>query len=257
MELLVIYIFVFVIILSFIIFSFINKEKETLDDYDITNKEKLVKQSNVIETPHKPNINLSRIIVNEDAKESQIKIDEKAILKDNWNEFKKLIDSNSIKSLYHITDASNLASINNHNFLYSWEYAIKNNIIINNPGGNQLSRDLDSRYGVQNYVRLCFTTDFPMIHIALRDGRIKQPVVLEFDPKIIYFIETKFCQINATDNNAIIGDTIEIFQNIRFDIIKRKGFIEDNNLRKFKQAEVLVLEKLSLEYLVKKPYNWR
>lgn len=258
MEQWVLYIIAISVIISFIIWSFLKKTDDDPYKEDDLLEDKVPKKLKEGEIVHlTPRDIFEEEKRNIDIPEIHNKVDFNPNYKNHWFALKKILDDNNINSLYHITDFRNVESINLHNHLFSWHFAERKKIIINNPGGNQLSRDLDSRYGVQNYVRLCFTTDLPMIHKALRDGRIKHPVVFEFDPKIIFFKDTKFCQINATDNNAIIGDTIEIFQNIRFDIIKKKGFVEDNNLRKFKQAEVLVLEKLSLDYLKKKPYQWR
>jgi hypothetical protein len=183
-------------------------------------------------------------------------IEEKKIKKD-WHYFENILLMNNITSLYHITDKSNLESIYNHGFLGSWYFLKENGIDNINHGGNDLSRKLDIRYKLHDYVRLSFTKNLPMIYIANKDGRMPNPYVLEFNIEPIYFSDTIYCPINATDNNAESNSNFETFQKIRFDIIKKTGFIEESHLRKYLQAEVLVKTKLLLNYILKEPYKWK
>lgn len=177
--------------------------------------------------------------------------------KNNWKDFERILQLNNINVLYHITDKSNLESIFQYNFLCSWLYANFLGIKINRPGGNELSRNLDKSKRVSDYVRLAFTTNLPMIYSAKSEGRIPNPYVLKFRVDPIYFIATKYCPINATDNNALCNDRIDTFKKIRFDIIKQNNFIDDTVLRKYKQAEVLIQTKLDLNYLIEQPCPWR
>lgn len=188
-----------------------------------------------------------------DIKTPILKVETKLPIKNfktNWEEYKSLIETNNIKTLYHFTDRANIESIKKYGALYSWDYCLSNNISIPMPGGDDLSRDLDKRYNLQNFVRISFTRNHPMMYIALDQQRIKNPVILEIDPEIIYWQNTKYANKNATRNDVSIGSEVENFKNIRFDVVKQtKHFDLDLNDKSYYQAEILILEKLPIEYI--------
>lgn len=109
----------------------------------------------------------------------------------NWQEFKALLERHNITKLYHFTDRDNLINIISHGGIYSWADCDKKGIKIPKPGGGDLSRRLDKRDGLQHYVRVSFTTEHPMMYVAMNDGRISNPVILEIDPEVIYDSETR------------------------------------------------------------------
>lgn len=79
--------------------------------------------------------------------------------KENWLAFKQVLENNGIRYLYHFTDRRNIPSIKRHGGLLSWSYCEKHKIDIPNPGGGNLSRNLDEMRNLQDYVRLSFTTN--------------------------------------------------------------------------------------------------
>ena len=95
--------------------------------------------------------------------------------KENWLAFKQVLENNGIRYLYHFTDRRNIPSIKRHGGLLSWSYCEKHKIDIPNPGGGNLSRNLDEMRNLQDYVRLSFTTEHPMMYVAMKDGRISNP----------------------------------------------------------------------------------
>ena len=108
----------------------------------------------------------------------------------NWADFKAILEKYNITKLYHFTDRANLGSIIEHGGLFSWKDCEQKEIRISKPGGSDLSRKLDSREGLQNYVRVSFTTQHPMMYIAMQEDRISNPVILEIDPEVIYWQNT-------------------------------------------------------------------
>jgi hypothetical protein len=82
---------------------------------------------------------------------------------------------------YHFTDGENIKSIKQHG-LISKSYAAKQNITIEKPGGNELSRSVDKRQGLDCYVNLCFANQHPMQYIAEKEGRISNTKFLEIKP---------------------------------------------------------------------------
>lgn len=174
---------------------------------------------------------------------------EKTYRKD-WKLFRKHLQRKGIKNLYHFTDEANLKSIIQNGGLFSWHYCMVNNLRIERPGGGGLSRQLDKRAGLENFVRLSFTPDHPMMYAAINDGRIQSPVVLEINIDVIFLKDTKFSDKNATRTGVNIGQTFNDFSKIRFDILSSSDYLNttDDNKPYF-QAEVLVKEKILIGHI--------
>ena len=175
-------------------------------------------------------------------------------LKQNWKEIDQLLSTNGIECFYHFTDYSNLDSIEKNGGLYSWEYCEKNGIIISRPGGNKLSRSLDTKSMLQNYVRLSFVLDHPMRHIAQGDKRIINPVLLRISKEVAFWDTTKFYDSNATDSQSkyIYDKEIVNFSSIRFSLFNRKYNDLDSQQKKLYQAEILVKEKIPFKFITGK-----
>lgn len=156
-------------------------------------------------------------------------------------EVKKYLLDNNLSRLYHFTDRSNVDSIIKHGALYSWAFCESNGITIPRPGGNQLSRDLDRRRGLENFVRLSFTKEHPMLYHAKNDGRINDVVILEIDARVLLWNTTLVSDQNANANSASIGSTLEDLRRVKLDIMNPHGFPDDET-RKYLQAEALVEE---------------
>ncbi len=171
----------------------------------------------------------------------------------NWEEFKQILEQNHITKLYHFTDRDNLKSIIDHGGLYAWKDCEERGITIAKPGGGgqgSLSWSLDARDGLEHYVRLSFTPQHPMQYVAMNDGRITNPVILEIDLQVIYDEATMFADRNATRNGANVGGTLADFKRIHFQTVKaRKHFDLDADEQPFFQAEVLVKGCVPLKYI--------
>lgn len=115
-----------------------------------------------------------------------------------------LLRQKGITKLYHFTDRANIQSIIDNGGLYSWKACDNMGISIKKPGGSPTSRSLDQYRGLENYVRLSFTRNHPMMYVAQNDGRISNPVILEIDLSVVELSTTKFSDRNATKNGAII-----------------------------------------------------
>lgn len=168
--------------------------------------------------------------------------------KANWRDFQRVLQQNKITKFYHFTDKLNIKSIKNSNGLYSWHYADSNGITIASPGGDSLSRDLDTRYGLQDYVRVSFCSRHPMQYRLEKNGKVLQ--LLEIDIEVAYFENTIFCDINATDSNHTKGKNIEDLERINFPATKRAFLSRDDPDFKYHQAEVLVKTWIPLKYIM-------
>ena len=172
--------------------------------------------------------------------------------KSNWQEFKAILDQHKIVKLYHFTDRDNLESIIKNGGLYSWMDCERKGIKINKPGGSSVSRQLDSGRSLEDYVRVSFTTQHPMMYVAMKDGRISNPVILEIDLEVIYWKETCYSNLNAAKHKIKpnIGDTLSDFKQIHFQSVKtRKHFDLPEEEQPYFQAEILVKNFIPLEYI--------
>ncbi len=170
--------------------------------------------------------------------------------KPDWNAFAQILQKHGITKLYHFTDRDNLQSIIQHGGLHSWSDCDDKGIAISKPGGSGTSRQLDSRDGLQSFVRVSFTKQHPMMYVAMNDGRITNPVILEIDPEVIYWQASHYSNMNATKNGAKVGPSLADFENIHFDSVKaNKHFDLDTEEQPYFQAEVLVKNHIPLKYI--------
>ena len=113
-----------------------------------------------------------------------------------------------------------------------------------------MSRDLDRRDNLQHYVRICFTKQHPMLFVAMNDGRISNPVILEIDPEVVEWEDTKFADRNATRTGANVGGSLDDLKRIHFNSVKaKKHFDLDDDEQPFYQAEVLVKNFIPLKFI--------
>lgn len=131
--------------------------------------------------------------------------------------------------------------------LYSWAFCEKEHMHIEKPGGSQLSRELDRRDSLQDYVRLTFCTDHPMMYRLRKQGY--NLVLLRIKVDVAWLKDTLFSNMNATDNNSHIGGTIEDLKLVHFDAAERTYVSRDDPDFKLKQAEVLVKTCIPSRYI--------
>lgn len=170
--------------------------------------------------------------------------------KNNWLEFKNIIEEKGVKKLYHFTDRDNLESIIKNGGLYSWADCDEKGISILKPGGGDLSRSLDARDGLQHYVRVSFVKDHPMMFVAMNEHRISNPVVLEIDPEVVWWQDSLYCNKNVTRNDASYGGSVEHFKQVHFDtVLKNRYFDLAEEERPFYNAEVMVKNFIPIQYI--------
>jgi hypothetical protein len=156
----------------------------------------------------------------------------------------------NITKLYHFTDPENLPSIRQHGGLLSWYYCEQHNIRIPRPDESPTSWILDQEKGLQNFVRVSFVSDHPMMVAAERDGRLVRPVVLEIEPEVVYLLNSRYANQNAARNSVLTSNSFEYFSSIHFPLFNRRYYEISPEERNFYQAEVLVLEKIPIESIL-------
>ena len=147
--------------------------------------------------------------------------------------------------LYHFTHKENLKQIKELGGLYSWVQLEQMEKPCQHPGGDPLSRKLDTKYGVADYVHLSFSYDHPM---AYRNE--KNMVILYIHPIVCLFQNTLFTNMNATDKNHTIGGSFEDLKNINLWATKMTYVSSGSLFFKAKQAEVLVKGHIPSQFIV-------
>ena len=105
-----------------------------------------------------------------------------------------------------------------------------------------ISRSLDASVNLQNFVRLSFCPNNPMMYVAYNEGRVSQPVRLEIKLEAV-----SRPGVHVTDCNAIRADARHSTNPsiVRFDVVREKTVFDvAGDLQRFYQAEVLVAEAL-------------
>jgi hypothetical protein len=184
----------------------------------------------------------------EESRKHKVQLKRTAYFKSEWNKIRKVLFDNEINTLFHFTDKANLKSIKKHGGLYSWQHCISNKIHIPSPGGNELSRNLDKNKGLEDYVRVSFTRNHPMMFVE--HTRDKNNIILEIDSEIAYLKSTLYSDVNANRNSAIIGKDLSDLKRIRFDLFKYPNHFKlSEDDRPYYQAEILVKNHIPSKYI--------
>ncbi|MDE7025666.1 MAG: DUF4433 domain-containing protein, partial [Paramuribaculum sp.] len=118
-------------------------------------------------------------------------------VKDEHQEILRLLKENGVVYLYHFTDRRNLESIRRNGGLFSWQSCKTKGIQIPFAGGDISSRMLDTRYGLQDYVRLSLCDDHPMMWRLKQNGYDLVLLKIKIDAALLR--DTLYSDMNATD----------------------------------------------------------
>lgn len=167
--------------------------------------------------------------------------------KENWHDFHQVLVNNDIHYFYHFTDKRNIPSIKRHGGLFSWYYCKNNNINIPCQGGDYDSRELDKKYGLQDYVRLSFCDDHPMAYRLQQSG--SDIIVLRIKIDVALLKDTLFSDINAADKLHTHGGSLNDLKRVNFAATKRHRVSRSDEDFKPHQAEVMVKTFVPLKYI--------
>ena len=155
--------------------------------------------------------------------------------KDNAEEIINYLKIKGVRYFYHFTDENNLQSIKKYGGLYSWYYLKQNDIKIPNSGGDSLSKQLDMRYGLQDYVRLSFCNDHPMAYRLRQSGA--RLVLLKIKIDVAGFRETQFSDMNASDSGHQHGGEFQDLRRVHIRATKSSCVSKTDAVFKPHQAE--------------------
>ncbi len=169
--------------------------------------------------------------------------------KDDFHQIYNILNSNKVYKLYHFTDKSNIDSIKKYGLLSNAQ--IVNLSLKPKYSSSKESRDLDSKMGLGNYVRLSFVKHHPMMYTSMTAYGLK-PIILEINPLISLMPKVYFSDRNVLKKGAQIGGSASDLNKVRFDIVNSNTAYYDLNnvnLKMMYQAEVLVEGRIGLEMI--------
>lgn len=167
--------------------------------------------------------------------------------KTNPDAFLNHLRLHGVRYFYHFTDEININSIKRLGGLYSWYYCSQHDIKIPNAGGDLQSRDLDYRYGIQDYVRLSFCSDHPMAYRKYKEG--VRLVLLKIKIDVATFKDTLFSDINAADSDHTHGGSLSDLQRVDIGATKASYVSRNSHIFRAHQAECMVKTFIPIEYI--------
>lgn len=168
--------------------------------------------------------------------------------KSNTEQILRLLRNKNIRYLYHFTSAENIPSIKKNKGLYSWDYMDRHGINIPVAGGDSMSRSLDMKYNLQDYVRLSFCQDHPMAYRLRMAG--EKIVLLMIDIRAAAFAGTQYSDMNAADSRHHHGPGMSDLERVDFNAVKKTYVSSSDPDFKTHQAEVMVKTHIPSEYIL-------
>ena len=169
--------------------------------------------------------------------------------KNDANDILNYLRMKGIRCFYHFTDRQNLNSIKKYGGLLSWHYCKEHNIDIPNPGGDGLSRNLDRKQGLEDYVRLSFCNDHPMAFRKHNEG--SELFLLQISIDVAAFQSTLFSDRNAASSNFSRGSDLEHLKNVNISATQRHYVSRDEGeIFSLHQAECMVKTFIPVEYII-------
>ncbi len=172
--------------------------------------------------------------------------------KDDADDIEEFFKDNEVLYLYHFTEASNIPLIKQRKGLFSWSYLESHGLKIPYPGGDTLSRGLDRDKGLEDYVRLSLCKSHPMAYRLHKESNGDAKIVLlKIKIDVALFESTLFCDINAADSNAKIGDNLKFIENgFDFNAIKRDWIYSETRKHQKRKTEVVEKTYIPAKYIV-------
>ena len=162
--------------------------------------------------------------------------------KENSDDYIKFFENNGYRFPYliHYTYIENLPYILKANGLFSRYYLESTNLPMPNPGGNQLSYNLDEHYGQLDYIHSSLCDHLPMF------SNKKYVVVILVDINVVRYEDALFSDMNAADSLHSVGPTLDDLNKIS--IFHTQNYYPYGTCEyKKMQAEVMIKRHIGLE----------
>jgi len=140
--------------------------------------------------------------------------------------------SASKNTLFHFTDARNIASIQQHGLLPTREIAVRGLGTV--TGGDEASLSIDRHKRFDGFVRLSFCRSHPMAHVAMQRGNIGQIRILKICPSVLLGEGVLIADRVATANDAQVGTANDMLINMDFEATYKRidWSVPENQLRR-------------------------
>lgn len=167
---------------------------------------------------------------------------------DDANNILQYLRDNGVYHFYHFTDSRNVEMIKKYGGLYSWEYSKEHKIPVIDYGGDNQSRELDARHGLQDYVRLSFCSDHPMAYRKHQEGH--SLVLLKIKIDVAALKNTLFSNTNAAANDHYHGLGFSALKRVNIRATQQNYVGRDNPIFHEHQAECMVKTFIPKEYII-------
>lgn len=111
-----------------------------------------------------------------------------------------------------------------------------------------LTRDIDAKMNLEDYVRTSFCSRLPKIKERQAEGA--ELVLLKIDPVVALFDDTLYTDIEATQPNLNCGGEIEDLRRVNIQATKKVLSRPDDDDYWQRQAEVLIKGFIPLQYIL-------
>jgi len=173
------------------------------------------------------------LTISMDKKEKQIEFAKK--YKHDFEAFKSYLSSINLNEVYHFTDEKNLDSILMSG-LISKEKLDESNIPYKSTH--------EGYKKINNFVSLSLTNNNPMMHIALRENRIKKPIIIRINSEVLYLKDTRFYNTYSNTLNSESGSSFDFF---RSSIIHKD--VDAYSHLDIRKQEILVYGEIDKQYI--------
>ena len=168
--------------------------------------------------------------------------------KPNKEVIRNYLETNGIKYLYHFTEKDRIESIIKYGGLLSFKRCLDEGITMPVREDMALTRDIDARMNLEDYVRTSFCSRLPKIKERQAEGA--ELVLLKIDLEVALFEDTLYTDIEATQPNLKYGGKIDDLRRVNFQATKKAVSRPEDNDYWQGQAEVLIKGFIPLQYIL-------
>jgi hypothetical protein len=172
--------------------------------------------------------------------------------KPNKDEIRRYLLENGINCLYHFTEKSQIDSIRKYGGLLSYKRCLDESVTMPVREDMALTRDIDARMDLEDYVRTSFCSRLPKIKERQNEGA--ELVLLKIDIDVALFDDTLYTDIEAT-HNPQYGGQFDDLRKVNIKATQKEYSSPEDNDYWERQAEVLIKGFIPLKYItnVKSP----
>ena len=168
--------------------------------------------------------------------------------KSNKEEIRQYLQANGIQYLYHFTEKEKIQSIIKYGGLFSYKRAFDESIAMPVREDMALTRDIDARMGLEDYVRTSFCPRLPKIKERQAEGA--ELVLLKIDLDVALFDETLYTDMEATQSNMKHGGDFEDLKKVNLKATQKDISRPEDDDYWQRQAEVLIKGFIPLKYIL-------